>query len=107
MPIPEGLIPRGPSPVTLLVLTKFVDFLCALANGCDVIASLPNPNQYDFDVGVERLFHRAGLGGADEAFAQFFGDTSGHVDCGFELGNTAGRLRGHVLLDLNAQAAEI
>ncbi len=65
MPIPEGLIPRRPTPVTYRVLAKFMDFLRALANGCDVIASLPNPNQCDLDVGVERLFHRASVGGAD------------------------------------------
>ena len=53
MPIPEGLIPRGPSLFTLLVLASLVDVARPSANGCDVIASLPNPNQHDFDVGVE------------------------------------------------------
>ena len=107
MPIPEGLIPRGPTPVTYRVLAKIMDCLRALANGCDVIASLPNPNQHNLDVGMERLFHGAGVGGADKSVAEVFGDAGGHMDGRLEFRDPARRLGGHVLLDVDAQATEI
>ena len=107
MPIPEGLIPRGPTPVTYRVLAKIMDCLRALANGCDVIASLPNPNQHNLDVRVQRLFYRTGVGGADESLAQIFGDTRGHMNRRLQLRDATRRLGGHVFLDVDAQAAEI